>query len=101
MDCPFCGDSCDAEYVDVGVGQQQVTPFYCYTCQASEVSSYQDMSELSELERFVGWHQGTLPPQDELRQWFKEHLELQEEIKCSKEDVFLISPLLHWLEARE
>jgi len=42
--CPFCGEmySDNAEYVDVGVGSQQVTAMYCENpeCGATEQGSY-------------------------------------------------------------
>ncbi len=35
--CPYCKDSMDADYVDVGVGMVQCGPYHCYTCGASEI----------------------------------------------------------------
>lgn len=34
--CPWCGGETDAEYVDIGVGHQQVTPFECGACSARQ-----------------------------------------------------------------
>lgn len=34
--CPWCGGETDAEFVDIGVGFQQVTPFVCVDCQAAQ-----------------------------------------------------------------
>lgn len=31
-ECPRCGATATCETVDNGVGEQQVTPFACYTC---------------------------------------------------------------------
>jgi hypothetical protein len=39
--CPFCGGPCDAEFVDVGVGEVQVTPAECLRC-----GSYQGQDRL-------------------------------------------------------
>ena len=33
MKCPICGGEATAEYVDIGVGMQQCTPFGCEDCQ--------------------------------------------------------------------
>ena len=30
--CPICGSKVHAEYVDIGVGYQQVEPHYCPKC---------------------------------------------------------------------
>jgi hypothetical protein len=35
--CPFCGSPwVDAEFVDIGVGMQQVTGAICFDCEASQ-----------------------------------------------------------------
>jgi hypothetical protein len=36
-ECPYCKDSMEADYVDVGVGMVQCGPYHCYTCGASEI----------------------------------------------------------------
>jgi hypothetical protein len=40
--CPFCGEvwTDTAEYVDIGVGYQQVTANYCQGCDASQAGMY-------------------------------------------------------------
>ncbi len=30
--CPECGWICDAEYVDIGVGNQRIEPWHCPEC---------------------------------------------------------------------
>lgn len=30
--CPMCGERTDAEYVDIGVGNQRVEPWHCQAC---------------------------------------------------------------------
>ena len=35
--CPWCGNPSTAETVDNGVGEQQIEPFGCEWCQASEI----------------------------------------------------------------
>lgn len=32
MDCPQCGEKCEADFVDIGVGEQQISPYYCPNC---------------------------------------------------------------------
>lgn len=34
--CPHCGEAAEAEFVDIGVGEQRVTPWYCAPCQWTE-----------------------------------------------------------------
>lgn len=53
--CPYCGSTqIDAEYVDIGVGHQRVTPFYCYACAAEEMTTYYD--DISLVELILGWY---------------------------------------------
>jgi hypothetical protein len=40
MLCPFCGTTAEAEYVDIGVGDERVTPWGCPECQAYEYASH-------------------------------------------------------------
>ena len=35
--CPYCGEMCSAEFVDIGVAMQQCTPYYCHGCRAIEM----------------------------------------------------------------
>ena len=36
MTCPNCGAQCECDSVDIGVGEQQVGPYFCTECQWSE-----------------------------------------------------------------
>lgn len=38
MNCPQCGEKCEADFVDIGVGEQQVSPYYCPNCDWSQES---------------------------------------------------------------
>lgn len=38
--CPYCGTPCEAEFVNVGVGMQQVRPYHCDFCGATEIRPY-------------------------------------------------------------
>jgi hypothetical protein len=38
--CPYCGEECEAEFVDIGVGMQQVTPYECHKCHAYQAGPY-------------------------------------------------------------
>jgi hypothetical protein len=35
--CPYCGEECEADWVDVGVGMVQCGPYHCDNCGASEI----------------------------------------------------------------
>lgn len=35
--CPYCGDECNADFVDNGVGMVQCGPYHCFSCGASEI----------------------------------------------------------------
>jgi hypothetical protein len=37
IECPYCKDSMEADYVDVGVGMVQCGPYHCCSCGASEI----------------------------------------------------------------
>ncbi len=36
MTCPECGAGCEAQFVDLGVGEQQVGPYHCFECNWTE-----------------------------------------------------------------
>lgn len=55
--CPYCGTECEAEYCDIGVGMQQVTPFVCHNCHAVEIGPYDDRTA-TEVELQKGWYKG-------------------------------------------
>ena len=47
--CPYCGHKeFDAEFVDIGVGFQQVTPAICENCGAQELHPF-DLEKYDEL----------------------------------------------------
>lgn len=52
--CPYCGGPVEAEYVDVGVGYQQVTPHTCEGCHAVEIDPF-DERTYSRFEGTVGF----------------------------------------------
>ncbi|WP_301171055.1 hypothetical protein [Brevibacillus nitrificans] len=54
-DCPYCGTTCEADWVDVGVGMVQCGPYHCESCHASEIGpEYFDCSEYdNEKGRYV------------------------------------------------
>lgn len=55
-DCPFCGSTdLHAEYVDIGVGEQRVTPYQCAGCGAREFYSSDDRARATPEESAVGW----------------------------------------------
>jgi hypothetical protein len=56
--CPYCGyDQCQADWVDVGVGLVQCSPFYCDECGACEIGAYDQPAELTEKEKKLHWYE--------------------------------------------
>lgn len=53
--CRWCGEETDAEYVDVGVGWQQVTGGDC-RCGGHEMGPYQNGGMITEVEFATAWH---------------------------------------------
>lgn len=54
--CPYCGTECEAEFVDIGVGEQQCGPFHCENCHAVEIGPYEDWSQYTTQEQDIGWY---------------------------------------------
>ena len=52
--CPYCGDACEADWCDVGVGLVQVGPYYCHSCGASERGAYDEPR--SDYDPTTGWY---------------------------------------------
>jgi len=59
-DCPYCGTSCQAEYVDVGGGMVQVSPHHCETCDAVEIGEHDKPRPLTKNEVETGWYEPKL-----------------------------------------
>lgn len=54
--CPYCGEMCSAEFVDIGVGMQQCEPYHCESCGAVEIGPTTTPSEpLTDDEKRTGW----------------------------------------------
>ena len=54
--CPYCGEMCSAEFVDIGVAMQQCTPYYCHGCRAIEMGPGTRPEEpITDEERETGW----------------------------------------------
>jgi hypothetical protein len=58
MHCGWCDGKADAEYIDNGVGMQQVAAGVCGDCGATQVGPYDDNSRLEAHERKRGWTWG-------------------------------------------
>jgi hypothetical protein len=61
MRCGWCGsENLSCEYVDIGVGRQQVTPYECISCGAVEVSPdhFTNPDEIDDEDRRRGWYAG-------------------------------------------
>ncbi len=48
MNCPECGNKCDREEVDIGVGVQ-IGPWYCINCNWHEKLNIEELDRLDEL----------------------------------------------------
>ena len=56
MECPYCNGEAYAEFVDVGIGSVQVTPYQCQECGATQIGGYfEGKVYLSDLEKKYGW----------------------------------------------
>jgi len=52
--CPYCGFAeCEADWVDIGVGEVQCGPYYCPECGSSEIGGQDNVQG---KRRFRGWH---------------------------------------------
>ena len=52
-DCPYCGVACYANFVDIGIGMQQVSPYQC-ECGAVEAGPFDD--NLYDADPNTGWY---------------------------------------------
>ena len=55
--CPYCGALCDADFVDVGIGEIQCGPYACEECNASEIGP-------------EGAERGFVPPEGSKGGWY-------------------------------
>lgn len=62
--CPYCGEECQADWCDVGVGMVQVGPYVCMNCRASEASAYGDGSQRPDYDAATGWYLPESPLDD-------------------------------------
>jgi C4-type Zn-finger protein len=59
MQCPYCGETCYAEWVDIGIGDGvQVTPYECEECGARQITPFVNDHEANDKEREIGWFKG-------------------------------------------
>jgi len=55
--CPYCRQLCDAEWVDIGVGMQQCSPYHCDACGALQIGPHDKPGrELTAAEHETGWY---------------------------------------------
>jgi len=54
--CPYCNSICEAEFVDVGVGEVQSGPFRCESCRAVQIGPFDEPKKLNEEEERTGWY---------------------------------------------
>lgn len=62
--CPYCGESMEADYVDVGVGMVQCGPYHCYSCGASEIGPEMNFEDLVDENGHYGGQGKLLNPED-------------------------------------
>lgn len=62
--CPYCGATCEADWVDVGVGVVQCGPYHCFDCGASEIGPEraEDGFEATDEEKKTGWYRSRVSP---------------------------------------
>jgi len=60
--CPYCGNTCEAEWVDIGIDIIQAAPYRCPACNASEIGAFAPDATYSELERQTGWFEPSRDP---------------------------------------
>ena len=61
-ECPYCDCMCEADFVDIGVGEQQCGPFHCDNCGSSQIGPYDKKRELNDDEKRTGWYKpGGMP----------------------------------------
>lgn len=57
--CPYCGEVCEADFVDIGVGFQQCGPFHCESCGASQIGP-EGKEGCTDEEKKTGWYKGDM-----------------------------------------
>lgn len=55
--CPYCGLLCDCDAVDVGVGFQQVGPYHCVECGASQIGPHDKPRPRTPKEHITNWYE--------------------------------------------
>lgn len=61
--CPYCASTAiSAEFVDIGVGFERVTPYFCTDCGAHEFNPYSDNSDADPEEQKLRWWRGGWQP---------------------------------------
>lgn len=60
--CPYCGEPCECDTVDVGVGLVQCGPYHCDACLASECGPYDSENDQARRNPKTGWYPPASPP---------------------------------------
>lgn len=56
--CPYCGaEDCEADWVDVGVGEIQCGPYYCEACGACQIGPNDTPRPLTAREAETDWYE--------------------------------------------
>lgn len=59
--CRYCGEACRADFCDIGVGYQQVGPYHCLQCGASEAGPYDKLDGRDDYDPSTGWYRPGAP----------------------------------------
>ncbi|KMM51651.1 hypothetical protein ACH95_23335 [Bacillus glycinifermentans] len=62
--CPYCGEECEADFVDNGVGMVQCGPYHCYNCGASEIGPEMEFEDLVDKDGHYAGQGKLKSPQD-------------------------------------
>jgi hypothetical protein len=87
--CPYCGEPCECDLVDVGVGYVQCGPYHCEACGASEAGSSDE--DLARMDPKTKWFAPGEPPSS-LANMIDGRLATAAETKAVYRDRFAGSP---------
>lgn len=91
-ECPYCQTVCDADFVDVGVGEVQCGPFHCDECGASQIGPCDEERILTEDEKKYNWYSPASEPGSSANVIHGRHVSHQQ-MKATYENEFIDNPL--------
>jgi hypothetical protein len=87
--CPYCGEGCHADWVDVGVGMVQCGPYRCENCHAYELASHmpgEGVETWTEKEHETGWREPAKEAQIACIRCHKTPDEIEEYVELAKDE---------------